>query len=136
MFKGEKNKKYIYVVKVLLLLVMKGSYIYIYIYIYIFFFFFFFFYMHAMSILTISMSYNMHLFLPYLLKNSQTIHSTIHFSKPLLYMTLIYSNLLDWSHFHFIMPVMPDKTVFLSTVLLCVQLLPGKQPFYRSKSGT
>ncbi len=31
---------------------------------------------------TLSLSYNMHLFLPYLLNDSQTIRSTIHFSKP------------------------------------------------------
>ncbi len=43
---------------------------------------------------TLSFSYNMHLFLPYLLNDSQTIHSAINFSKPLLYMTLICS---DWS---------------------------------------
>ncbi len=45
---------------------------------------------------------NMHLFLPYLLKDSQTIHSTINFYKPLLCVMLIYGN---WSHLHFIMPV-------------------------------
>ncbi len=33
---------------------------------------------------TLSLSYNMHLFLPYLLNDSQTIHSTINFTKPLL----------------------------------------------------
>ncbi len=33
---------------------------------------------------TLSFSYNMHLFLPYLLNDSQTIRSTINFSKPLL----------------------------------------------------
>ncbi len=43
---------------------------------------------------TLSFSYNMHLFLPYLLNDSQTIHSTIHFSKPLLCVTLICG---DWS---------------------------------------
>ncbi len=36
-------------------------------------------------------------FLPYLLNDSQTIHSTIHFSKPLLCMTLICSDWSDWS---------------------------------------
>ncbi len=43
---------------------------------------------------TLSFSYNMHLFLPYLLNDSQTIRSTIHFSKPLLCVTLICG---DWS---------------------------------------
>ncbi len=36
----------------------------------------------------------MHIFLPYLLNDSQTIHSTIHFSKPLLCVTLVCA---DWS---------------------------------------
>ncbi len=44
--------------------------------------------MHARS-KTLSFSYNMHLFLHYLLNDSQTIRSTIHFSKPLLCVTLI-----------------------------------------------
>ncbi len=39
-------------------------------------------------------SYNMHLFLAYLLRDSQTIHSMIHLSKPLLCVTLLCS---DWS---------------------------------------
>ncbi len=43
---------------------------------------------------TLSFSYNMHLFLPYLLNDSQTIRSTINFSKPFLCLTLICS---DWS---------------------------------------
>ncbi len=49
--------------------------------------------MHARSKNTL-ISYNMHLFSPYLLNDSQTIRSTIHFSKPLLCMTLICG---DWS---------------------------------------
>ncbi len=85
---------------------------------------------------TLSLSYNMHLFLPYLLNESQTICSTIHFSKPLLCVTLICSDWSDWSHFHFIMPVMPDKAAFVSAVLLCVQRYRGNHYFYRSKSGT
>ncbi len=40
----------------------------------------------------LSLSYNMHR-LPYLFNDSQTIHSTIHFSKPLLCVVLI----CDWS---------------------------------------
>ncbi len=59
---------------------------------------------------TLSLSYNMHLFLPYLLNDSQMIRSTMNFSKPLLCVTLICGDWSDWSHFHFIMPVMPDKT--------------------------
>ncbi len=55
-----------------------------------------------------------------------TIRSTIYFSKPLLCVMLICD---DWSHFHFIMPVMSDKAAFLSSVLLCVQPLPGKLLF-------
>ncbi len=38
---------------------------------------------------TLSLSYNMHLFLPYLLNNSQTIRSKINISKPLLCVMLI-----------------------------------------------
>ncbi len=45
---------------------------------------------------TLSFSYSMHLFLPYLLNDSQTIRSTIHFSKPLLCVMLIYSDWSDW----------------------------------------
>uniref|UniRef100_A0A673FJV9 3-ketoacyl-CoA thiolase, mitochondrial-like n=1 Tax=Sinocyclocheilus rhinocerous TaxID=307959 RepID=A0A673FJV9_9TELE len=69
----------------------------------------------------LSLSYNMHLFLPYLLKDSQTIH----FSKPLLCVTLICGDLSDWSHFHCIMAVMPDKAAFVSSAALCTAL-PGK----------
>ncbi len=46
---------------------------------------------------TLSFSYNMHLFLPYLLNDSQTVLSTIHFSKPLLCVTLICGDWSDWS---------------------------------------
>ncbi len=59
---------------------------------------------------TLSLSDNMHSFLPYLLNDSQTIRSTIYFSKSLLCVTLICGDWCDWSHFHFIMPV-PDKQV-------------------------
>ncbi len=58
-------------------------------------------------------SYNMHLFLPYLLNDSQTIRSMINFSKPLLCVTLICG---DWS--------ISFKAAFVSAVLLCVQPLP------------
>ncbi len=71
----------------------------------------------------------LHFHLPYLLNDSQTIHSTIHFSKPLLCMMLI------WSHFHFIMPVMPDKAVFVSAVLLCVQRYLRNSCFTALPSG-
>ncbi len=43
---------------------------------------------------TLSYSYNMHLFLPYLLNDSQTIRSTIHFSKT---PPVRDANLRDWS---------------------------------------
>ncbi len=85
---------------------------------------------------TLSLSYNIHLFWTYLLKDSQTIHSTIHFSKPILCVTLICGDWSDWSHFHFIMPVMPDKAAFVSAVLLCVQRYRGNSNFYHSKSST
>ncbi len=91
--------------------------------------------MHARSKNTFHLSYNMHLFLPYLLNDTQTIRSTIHFSKPLLCVTLICCDWSNWSHFHFIMPVMPDKAVFVSAVLLCVQRYWGNRFFYRSKSA-
>ncbi len=48
---------------------------------------------------------NMHLFLPYLHKESKTIRSTFNFSKPLLCVMLICSDWYDWSHLHFILPV-------------------------------
>ncbi len=60
---------------------------------------------------THSLSYYMHLFLPYVLNDSQTIN----FSKPLLCAMLI---CCDWSHFNFITPVTPDKAAFVSAVLL------------------
>ncbi len=78
---------------------------------------------------TFSLSYNMHLFLPYLLNDSQTINLTInlmiHFSKPLLCATLICG---DWSDFNFITPVTADKAAFVSSADLCTAL-PGKQLF-------
>ncbi len=74
--------------------------------------------MHARS-KTLLFSYNMHLFLPYLLNDSQTIHSMIHFSKPLLCVMLLCA---DWS--------ISFKAVFVSAVLLCVQRYQGN-----SKSG-
>ncbi len=57
----------------------------------------------------------------YLLNDSQRICSMINFSKPLCVMLICG----DWSHFHFIMPVMPDKGAFVSAVLLCVQRYRG-----------
>ncbi len=66
----------------------------------------------------------MHLFLPYLLNDSQTIRSTINFSKPLLCVTLICSDWSDWS--------ITFKAVFVivSSADLCTAL-PGKQLFLR-----
>ncbi len=80
---------------------------------------------------TLSLSY-MHLFLPYLLNDSQTIRSTVNFSKPLLWVMLICG---DWSHFHFILPVNPDKTVFVSAVLLSVQHYWGNNYFTAPKAA-
>ncbi len=65
--------------------------------------------MHARSF-----SYKMHLFLSYLLNDSQTIHSTIHFSKPLLCVTLLCS---DWS-----ISFKAEHSVTLCTVLPWKQL--------------
>ncbi len=70
---------------------------------------------------TLLFSYNMHLFLPYSLNDSQKINITIHFSKPLLCMTLSCG---DWSLFHFII-----KAVFVSAVLLFVQRYRGNMYF-------
>ncbi len=70
---------------------------------------------------TLSLPCNVHIFLPYLLNDSQTIRPTMNFSKPLLCLTLICGDGSYWSHFHVIMPVMPDKAAFVSAVLLCVQ---------------
>ncbi len=64
---------------------------------------------------TLSFSYNMHLFLPYLLNDS------LNDSFFLLCMTLICGDWSDWS--------ISFKAAFVSAVLLCVQLLPGKQLF-------
>ncbi len=72
--------------------------------------------MHARSKNT-SLSYNVHLFSPYLLNDSRTIHSMIHFSKPLLCVTLICGDWSDWFYFHSISPVMPDKAAFVRAVL-------------------
>ncbi len=38
------------------------------------------------------------------------------------------SEMCRW-HFHFILPIMPDKAAYMSAVLLCVQPLPEK-PLY------
>jgi len=45
---------------------------------------------------TLEFSYNMHLFLPYLLTDSQMIRSMIHFSKPLICVNLICGDCSDW----------------------------------------
>ncbi len=57
---------------------------------------------------------HMHLFLPYLLNDSQAVNLMIHFSNPLLCVTLLW--LVDCSHVHLISPVMPDKAVFVSVL--------------------
>ncbi len=72
---------------------------------------------------TLSLCYNMVLFLPYLHKDSQTIRSTIHFSKPLLCVTLICS---DWSIG--LILISPDKAVF-SSATLCTAL-PGETAIF------
>ncbi len=70
-----------------------------------------------------------------LLNDSQTIRSMIHFSKLLLCVTLISGDWSNWSHFHFIMPVMPDKAAFVSPVLLCVQRYLGNSYFTALKAA-
>ncbi len=47
--------------------------------------------------------------------------------------SLICSDWFDWSHFNFIMPVMPDKAVFVSAVLLCGQRYRGNHYFTAPK---
>ncbi len=42
----------------------------------------------------------------------------------------------EWSHFHFIMPVMPDKAAFVSAVLLCVQRYRGNRYFTAPKAAS
>ncbi len=51
--------------------------------------------MHARS-KTLSLSF-LHLFLPYLVNDSQTISLTIHFPKPILCVTLICGDWFNWS---------------------------------------
>ncbi len=74
-------------------------------------------------------------FLPYLLNDSQTIWSTINFSKPILCVTLIWSDWSDCSHFHYIFTVMPDEAVFECRAVF-VQRHRRNSHFHRSKSGT
>ncbi len=84
---------------------------------------------------TLSLSYNMHLFLHYLLNDSQTTRSTINFFKPLLYLMLICGDWSDWSHFHFVMPVMLDKAAFVcSSAALCTGYR-GNRYFTASKAA-
>ncbi len=58
----------------------------------------------------------MHLFLPFLLNDSQMISVMIPFSKP-------YANL---SKFHYIMHVMPDNAVFVSVLCCFVYSVTGE----------
>ncbi len=74
--------------------------------------------MHAKSKI-LSLSYNTHLCLPYLLNDSQTIHSTMHF--PLLCVTLNCGDWSDWS--------ISFKAAFVRSVLLYVQPLLGEKLF-------
>ncbi len=74
-------------------------------------------------------------FLPYLLNHSQTICATIHVSKPLLCVMLICCDWSNWSHFHFIMPVMPNKVAFVRAEQLCVQLYQGNRYFTAPKAA-
>ncbi len=67
---------------------------------------------------------------------SQTIRSTIHFSKPLLCVMLICGDWSDWSHFHCIMPVMSDKPAFVSTVLIYVLRYQGNGYFTAPKAAS
>ncbi len=61
--------------------------------------------------------------LSFLCLTPQTIQLTMNFYKPLLCVMLICGN------FHCIMPVLPDKAVFVSAVLLCVQRYQGNLYF-------
>ncbi len=77
--------------------------------------------MHARSKNTFIVLYNMHYFLPYLLNDSQRFAQQLIF-KQLLCLKLICSDWSDWSHFNFIMPVMPDKAVCECSAALCTAL--------------
>ncbi len=58
------------------------------------------------------------------------------FSKLLLCVTPICNDWSNWSYFHFIMPVMPDKAAFVIEVLLCVQRYRGNRYFYAPKAAS
>ncbi len=77
---------------------------------------------HMQGQKTLSFSYNMHLFLPYLLNDSQTIQSAINFSKLLLCLTLICG---DWS---ISFPFHNKSSVCERSAALCTAL-PGKPLF-------
>ncbi len=77
-----------------------------------------------------SLSYNMHLLLPYLLNDYQTICSTIHFSQPLLCVMRICG---DWSGWSISFPF--HKAIFVSAVLLFVQRYQENNNFCRCKSS-
>ncbi len=76
---------------------------------------------------TLLFSYNMHLFLPYLLNDSQTIRSDINFSKPLLCVTLICG---DWSisfNAVFVIVSSADFYCLWAVLILLLFLMPQKQ---------
>ncbi len=47
---------------------------------------------------------------------------------------LICGDWYNWSHFRFISPVTPDKAVFVSAVMLCVQRYRVSRYFYPPKA--
>ncbi len=88
---------------------------------------------------TLIVSNNMHVFLLYLLKTSEDSFNDSFLQTPPLRDSIL-RWLVDWSHFHVILPVMPcflqymvmaDKAVFV--VLLCVQRYRANRYFYLQK---
>ncbi len=73
-------------------------------------------------------------FLPYFAQRLPNDSLNDLFFQTLLCMTLISGDWSDWSHFHFISPVMPDKAAFERSAALCTAL-PGKPLFFAPKDA-
>ncbi len=80
---------------------------------------------------TLSLSYNMHLFLPTQRLPNDSLNDSFFQTPPLRDANLRW--LVDWSHFHFIMSVMSDKVVFVECSAALCTALPGNRYFYRKR---